>query len=37
MLTFVNCDKYEDGRPDKTIRNDFNVMYPNARDVEWDK
>lgn len=37
MLTFVNCDKYEDGRPDKAIRNDFKAMYPNARDVEWDR
>ena len=37
MLAFVNCDKYEDGRPDKNIRRDFNAMFPEARDVEWDR
>ena len=37
MLAFVNCDKYEDGKPDKTIRNEFNATYPDAKDVEWDR
>lgn len=37
MLTFVSCDKYEDGRPDKSIRNDFNKNYPDAWDVEWER
>ena len=26
----VSCDKYDDGR------NEFNQMYPDARDVEWE-
>lgn len=30
------CDKYEDGRPSKDVRNEFEVMYPGAKDVEWE-
>lgn len=37
IMAFVNCDKYEDGRPDKAIINQFNAMYPDARDVDWDR
>ena len=37
MMALVNCDKYEDGRPDKVIRKDFETMYPGARDIEWDR
>lgn len=35
-LGFVSCDKYEDGRPDKSVRNEFSKMYPDAFDVEWE-
>ena len=37
MLTFVNCDKYDYGRPDRGIRKNFNTMFPDARDAEWDR
>jgi len=33
---FVSCDKYEDGKPSKDVRSEFNRMYPDARDVEWE-
>ena len=32
----ISCDKYDDGRPDKSVRNEFSQMYPDARDVEWE-
>lgn len=32
----VSCGRYEDGRPSKSIRHDFNDRYPEAKDVEWD-
>ncbi len=32
----TSCEKYEDGRPAKDIRNEFDRMYPDARDVEWE-
>ena len=32
----VSCEKYDDGRPSKNVRNEFNQMYPDAKDVEWD-
>lgn len=35
-LTLVSCDKYEDGRPDRDVRSEFNKMYPDAKDVEWE-
>ena len=35
-VTFVSCDKYEDGKPLKNVREAFAEMYPDARDVEWD-
>lgn len=31
----VSCDKYEDGRPQKNVINEFKSMYPDAFDVEW--
>lgn len=31
-----SCDKYEDGRPAKEVRNEFDRMYPDAKDVEWE-
>ena len=36
LLTAVSCDKYEDGRPSKGIRQLFAEMYPDAKDVEWE-
>ena len=34
--TMTSCEKYEDGIPQKDVREVFNRMYPNAFDVEWD-
>ncbi len=36
LLTIASCEKYEDGRPPKNARNEFDKMYPNAFDIEWD-
>lgn len=36
-LLFVSCDKYEDGRPSGEVRAEFSAMYPDAKDVEWDR
>lgn len=30
------CEKYEDGRPSKSVRSEFAQMYPDAWDVEWE-
>lgn len=35
-LMMVSCDKYEDGRPQKSVINEFKRMYPDAFDVEWE-
>ena len=35
-LAMVSCDKYEDGRPQKSVTKEFNKMYPDAFDVEWE-
>lgn len=32
----LSCEKYEDGKPSKDVRAEFNSMYPSARDVEWE-
>lgn len=34
--TLISCDKYEDGRPDRSVRNQFDKMYPGAFDIEWE-
>lgn len=31
------CDMYDDGVPAKSVRNEFKAMYPDARDVEWER
>ena len=31
-----SCDRYDDGRPSKDVRNEFKKMYPDAFDVEWE-
>ena len=35
-VVFFACEKYEDGKPQKNVREAFAEMYPDARDVEWD-
>lgn len=35
-MTAAACDKYDEGRPSKEVRQEFNSMYPDAKDVEWD-
>lgn len=30
------CDRYDDGRPPKDVRSEFDRMYPDAWDIEWD-
>lgn len=32
----TSCDKYDDGRPSRDVRNEFNKMFPDARDIEWE-
>lgn len=34
--TLQACEKYEDGKPLKNVRQEFKEMYPDARDVEWE-
>lgn len=36
-MTFIACEKYDDGRPVKKARNEFNEMFPGAKDVEWER
>lgn len=36
MIGAASCEKYEDGRPPKDVRQEFNKMYPDAWDVEWE-
>lgn len=36
LATISSCEKYDDGRPSKDVRNEFNSMYPDAWDVEWE-
>ena len=35
-MTLFSCEKFEDGKPVKSVREAFAEMYPDARDVEWD-
>lgn len=35
-IALLSCDKYEDGKPAKEVRTEFNKMYPDAKDVEWE-
>lgn len=30
------CEKYDDGRPPKNARSEFDRMYPDAWDIEWE-
>lgn len=36
LVTAASCEKYEDGKPSKNVRSEFNRMYPDAWDVEWE-
>ncbi len=36
LFASASCEKYEDGRPPKGAINEFESMYPDAFDVEWD-
>ena len=35
-ISLISCEKYEDGRPAKSVRAVFSEMYPGAREVEWE-
>lgn len=38
LIVFASsCDKYEDGRPQKSVIKEFNTMYSDAKDVEWER
>ncbi len=36
LVTMFSCDKFEDGRPSRTAIREFEKMYPDAWDVEWE-
>ncbi len=36
-LVLMACDMYDDGIPPKSARNEFKAMYPDAKDIEWEK
>ena len=36
-LFAMACDMYDDGIPSKAVRSEFKSMYPDAKDVEWDR
>lgn len=36
VFTASSCEKYDDGRPPKDVRDAFDNMYPDAWDIEWD-
>lgn len=36
VIAAGSCDRYEDGRPSKSVRAKFAQMYPGAWDVEWE-
>lgn len=35
-VSVLSCDRYEDGRPQKSVIKEFNNMYQDAKDVEWE-
>lgn len=37
VVSISSCEKYEDGRPEKGVINEFNDMYPDAHDIDWDR
>ena len=36
VMSSLACEKYDDGKPAKDVRIEFNRMYPSAKDIEWD-
>ncbi len=36
IIMVASCDRYEDGRPAKDTIREFESMYPDAWDVEWE-
>ncbi len=36
VFTMASCEKYEDGRPDRGTIREFEQMYPDAWDIEWE-
>lgn len=36
-VVVMACDIYDDGVPAKSVRSEFRSMYPDAKDVEWDR
>ncbi len=36
LVAMASCEKYEDGRPAKGTVSEFEKMYPDAWDVEWE-
>lgn len=37
MAMAVSCDDYDGVRPDSDVLEQFEAMYPGAKDVEWDR
>lgn len=37
LVASVSCEKYEDGKPADAIINLFEKMYPDAKDIEWER
>ncbi len=35
-VAMTSCEQYEGGRPQQDVKKEFNRMYPDAFDVEWD-
>lgn len=35
-LATISCEKYDDGRPQQTVRQSFNEACPGAFDLEWE-
>ncbi len=36
-IVLMACDMYDDGIPSRSVRNEFRSMYPDAKDVEWER
>ena len=36
-MVLMACEMYDDGIPAKSIRREFKAMYPDAKDVEWER
>lgn len=36
-FSLFSCEKYDDGRPSKEVRDHFSDLFPDARDIDWDR